>query len=1425
MQKHLPLLLLLVAWSLSLSASIEIRSTHLTTADEIANNTVRYMLQDSKGFIWLGTLNGLSRYDGNSFMNFNPIEGDSLSLAGHRIRKMQEDSNGLLWIDVAIERQSCYDLKKGCFVDFTGCGEYDQNYVGAQSISNGDTWVWSEKNGCRRVQYRDGKFSSTVFRKDRNNLSNNAVTQIFEDEKGRIWIVTPDGVDLVNGDKAERVLTATAVLPLSTPSNVLFVSNDGVIFVEENGRIKKTVRLFEQPTVTVSSTMLLQDELYVFTSAGGSVFHTKTGAVTRAGELNIVNGEVQKDNRGNYWIYNNTGKVYYVNASTRLIKSFVLIPDDKLHYIDFERYRFVHDSRDIIWISTYGNGLFAYNLQTDELQHFTANMSGFSHIPSDYLLYVMEDRTGGVWISSEYSGISRLSVLNEGATYIYPEGRSDADDRSNNIRMLTCLEDGNIYVGTRRGGMYVYDKDMRSVAEKRFRSNIYVVANDASGRLWMGSRGEGLCIDGVWYKHDNRDASSLANDHVFCMYRDRKGNMWIGTFNGGLDLAVKGNDGYTFRHFFNHSYNQRQIRAIGEDKNGHIWVGTSNGAYVFDPDSLIADPSSYWEFNNQNGKLASNEVKSFCSDSRGRMWVATSGAGLSLCRPDKDYDNLTIERYDVHHGLVNDMVQSVVEDHQGRIWVATEYGISCLDADRYVFENYFFSSYMLGNTYSDNSACVTKDGRIMFGSNYGLVIIEPDKTSYKSSAVTPVVVLTGFKINGMPVSSNEKDSPLEHAMPYTDTIELSYDQNSFEVDFSTFDYSKDGTVKYMYKLDNYDKTWSAPSALHFAAYKNLDPGTYVLRIKACNTVGVWGDRETTLTIVVAPPFWKSGWAYLIYAALLAGICYVLFRMLQNFNALRNRIQVEKQLTDYKLVFFTNISHEFRTPLTLIQGALEKIEGSTNPKDIAYSLKIVNKSTKRMLRLINQLLEFRKMQNNKLALSLEETDVVAFLYEIFLSFKDAADSKRMDFRFVSSVDAYHTHIDKGNLDKVTYNLLSNAFKYTPSGGTIIFSVTADAVEKKLIISVSDTGVGIPREKRDELFKRFMQSSFSGNSIGVGLHLTHELVNVHKGIIAYSENDGGGSVFTVSLPTDIAVYEEKDFLIPNQLLVEESQHHQKEMIAEAASVNCDELQSALSVPLNKRKILIIEDDDDVRSFLENEIGQYFEVVTEADGTAGLERARTYDADLIVCDVLMPGMTGFEVTRSLKNNFDTSHIPIILLTALSTEDKQLEGVKSGADAYITKPFSPKLLLARIFKLIEQREKLREKFSNDPNMVRPAICSSQQDKDFADRLQVIMEKQIGNAQFTIDEFAGIMKLGRTVFYRKVRGVTGYTPNEYMRIMRMKRAAELMVEGGYTISEVSYKVGINDPFYFSKCFKQQFGVTPSAYLKGDRADEKEEEK
>ena len=1418
MQRRLLIFFFLVGLVLDTYAAIELRSTRMRTSDGLPNNSVRYIYQDSKGFLWLATLNGLSRYDGNSFLTFRPETGDEVSLADNRIYSITEDKNGFLWISTTPELYSCYDLRRARFIDYTGCGELRQNYSTVYVAANGDVWLSHSGNGCRRmVHLEDGRMKSTVFRTECGNLPDNRVKFVDEDAGGRIWIGTQCGlVAVTDGQYRIEDRLIHFVSSLAYGDDMYFLTVDGDIYCYRAAarKMRKLASLAAVAGQTSpTGNFLLQDKWVVLTTTGVYTYDFKTGEVRPDSRMDIKKGRLIRDNRGNYWIYNHTGCLTYVLAGTGEVKEFQLIPQDKISYIDFERYHIVHDSRGIIWISTYGNGLFAYNTAEDKLEHFVANINDQSHISSDFLLYVMEDRAGGIWVASEYSGLSRISVLNEGTARIYPESR-ELFDRSNTIRMLTKMPDGDIYVGTRKGGLYTFDSNLRSkVANRYFHSNIYAITEDGQGRIWMGTRGNGLKVGDTWYCNNPSDFSTLSDDNVFAIYRDRKDRMWIGTFGGGLELAEQTPEGgYKFRHFLQQRFGLRMVRVIEEDENGMVWVGTSEGICIFHPDSLIADSDNYRLFSYTNGKFCSNEIKCIYRDTEGRMWIGTSGSGLNLCEPQDGYASLKYEHYGTSEGLANDVVQSVLGDRNGNIWVATEYGISKFNPANRSFENYFFSSYTLGNVYSENSACMREDGKLLFGTNYGLIVIDPEKIQ-DSEAFSPVV-FTDLYVNGTLVNPAAEDSPLKQSLAYSDEITLQYFQNSFLIDFSTFDYSDSGRTKYMYWLENYDEGWSAPSPLNFASFKYLTPGTYVLHVKSCNGSGIWNDSETALKIVIVPPFWKTNWAMAGYVLLLVVALYFAFRIVRNFNSLRNRINVEKQLTEYKLVFFTNISHEFRTPLTLIQGALEKIQRVTEiPRELAYPLKTMDKSTRRMLRLINQLLEFRKMQNNKLALSLEETDVIAFLYEIFLSFGDVAEQKNMNFRFLPSVPSYKMFIDKGNLDKVTYNLLSNAFKYTPSNGTVVLSVNVDDAGRMLQIRISDTGVGIPKEKQNELFKRFMQSSFSGDSIGVGLHLSHELVQVHKGTIEYRDNEGGGSVFTVCLPTDKSVYSEKDFLIPGNVLLKEANgqaHHLLQLSEELPE------PEKMAVPLNKRKVLIIEDDNDIREFLKEEIGVYFEVEVAADGISGFEKARTYEAELIICDVLMPGMTGFEVTRKLKSDFDTSHIPIILLTALNSPEKHLEGIEAGADAYIAKPFSIKLLLARAFRLIEQRDKLREKFSNEPGIVRPAMCTTDRDKEFADRLAVILEQNLARPEFSIDEFAQLMKLGRTVFYRKLRGVTGYSPNEYLRVVRMKKAAELLLsEDNLTVAEVSYKVGISDPFYFSKCFKAQFGVAPSVYQRG----------
>ena len=1401
----------------SVHASVEIRSNKLTTGDGLANNSIRYMFQDSKGFMWMGTVNGLSYYDGNSFVSIYPDPNLPVSLADPRIRNMEEDSNGFLWIATLSSLYSCYDLKHGRFVDFTGCGEYKQSYSKKIIASDQSIWLWDNNNGCRRVVYQDGQFSSQAYKKELGNLSSDEVLFVYEsnDSPGHVWIGTRQGLWKYHEGKLEAMDTQGESWEhiFSYDQYTCIITGKKEIYRHSlsNNRLEKIASLTELgDTGVITGSLRLQHQWVMFTATGSYILDPVTGKLRRFSRLNIKNGNVTRDNKGNAWVHNYTGNVWYVNTSTGDIKPFQFLSSEHLGYIDVERYSIIHDSRDIIWITTYGNGLFAYDLNTGGLQHFTFEVSHSSHINSNYLQYIIEDRSGGIWVSSEFSGLSHLEILNKGTLRIYPNGEN-ASDRSNTIRMLLRGKNGNVFMANRMGTLYEYDAGLKNILRKeKFTHNVYSMCEDNEGQLWLGMRGIGLRIGpDQWYRHNSKDPGSLSNDNVYLIYRDRKGRMWIGTFGGGLNLAVKTDNGYQFKHFFQDSYGEKRVRVIQEDRNGMMWVGTNNGIYIFHPDSLIHAPKNYILYNHVNETFPSNEIRCLVNDHEGNMWIGTTGTGFAICNPGDDYQHLTFDCYSMKDGLPNGVIQSIVEDQDHKMWIATEYGISRFTPATKQIENYYFSSYTLGNVYSENTACINTDGRLLFGTNYGLVALDTHKVENMEKPVS--TVFTGLHINGTHMLPGMEDSPLDETMSYTRELKLKHYQNSFVIAFSTFNFLS-GASKYSYRMPPYDSEWSIPSAQNLATYRNLPPGKYQLQVKACNVAGMWG-KESTLEIIIAPPFWQTTWAYLIYLVLIGIAGYFSFHIIRNFNRLRNRIAIEKQLTEYKLEFFTNISHEFRTPLTLIQGALNKLVNIENPpKEMQRPLRTMDKSTRRMLRLINQLLEFRKMQKSKLALSLEETDVIAFLYEIFLSFKDTSESKHMDFSFEPSQPSYKMYIDKGNLDKVTYNLLSNAFKYTPSNGKIIFKVDILEDKQQLRIQVIDNGIGIPKEKRSELFKRFMQSSFSHSSVGVGLHLTHELVNVHKGSISYEDNEGGGSVFTVILPTNSEIYQEKDFLVPNQLLIEEEeQQHAKEFIREEKPE--DTFQPPVD-PLNKRKVLIIEDDTDIREFLREEIGVYFEVEVAADGTSGFEKASTYDADLIVCDVLMPGMNGFEVTRKLKNEFTTSHIPIILLTALNIEEKYQEGIESGADAYITKPFNVSLLLARIFKLIELRDKLRQKYSNEPGLAHSIICTNDKDQKFSAKLNEVLNEHMTDTEFSVNDFAGIMGLGRTVFYKKVRGVTGYSPYEYLRVMRLKKAAEMLLTEDLTIAEVAYSVGINDPFYFSKCFKNQFGVSPSAYRK-----------
>lgn len=1353
-----------------LSLPIEVKAKRVTIQEGLPSNVVSDMQQDQKGFLWFSTYNGLARYDGNVVTTYFDNDSTGISALIGRTKKALEDvTYKKLWVYSSSERLTCLNMVDGKEEKY--CQEVEKlHFTKWKLVCDGMFWLWGAKDGAMLVDYRSGSFLTRRFAQA--EIGSSQVPLIDSLDKDNVVLCTTDKVFLYSEGRLfciAKGMRMSRTRPFH--HKMLMVSEKGDVYVLRQGKLQRFSHVAYVDGEVATGDLLMGNRWILFTNRRSFSIDVRTGEVAECeGEWLIPNGRVLTDNKGRKWIYNKTGVLRLVRQDK--LVPLILFPQQATNYIDHERFHIVEDNHGLIWISTYGKGLFVFNQDLTQSQHFVADKLGESPIASNYLLGIIADRHDGVWVSSEYGGVSHILVMDKGVERIYPNGEGNMDF-SNVVRMVKKMNDGTVMVGTRAGSLYHYSADMSQVLGKsHFDSNVYGIVQMPNGETWIGTRGRGIYgAKGLDFKDRN----------VFCMASDAKHRMWIGTFGKGLSLVYPRKDGYGVKTFFADSVGLNEVRCMVIDKHGVLWCGTSGGLIRIPVDEFVKDASRYKTY------VRDYEIRDVIVDRQGRLWLSASGDGLVQVEPGDGETEPKFHVFNTSNGLVNNLVQSVVDTPDGNLWISTQQGVTAWNARKKSFENYMFSRNPMGNVYNENSAVCLDDGRVVLGGNYGLTIIQPSRLSHVSGLTD--VVFTSY--------------------PYSDEITLTYEQRSPNIHFSTLDYSDVRNVKYTYRLEGFDQAWSQPSSTPRAAYQKLPAGKYLLHVKACTSDGTWG-KESTLVIRIKPPFYLTSWAIMIYVLLVLGVIILVVKFVHDKNVLRNRIRLEQELTRYKLVFFTNIAHEFRTPLTLMQGSLEKekriMKANRWQTELEKTIRVMDKSVQRMLRLIDQLLEFRKMQAGKLKLSLQETDAVMFVKGICRMFDDAAESKEIAYSFESSEPAHAMFLDQQMIDKVVFNLLSNAFKYTPAKGTISVSLSFTDV---MTIRVADTGVGIPQEKREQLFSRFMQSSYTGESFGIGLHLTHELVRTHHGEITYQENEGGGSVFVVTIPLQKDCNEASDFLVKDSPILKADLAKQWDGQEEKTT---DAVPSAPSAPLNRRTILLIEDDNDVREFLLSELESCFDLKVASDGKAGIAMAKELDVDLIVSDVMMPGMNGFELTKRLKNSFETSHIPIILLTALSTDENVLEGTESGADAYITKPFSPQLLMARILQLLNQREILRQKFGKEPQEIRSAMLSNEQDSLFVKRLDSIVYSRLGEQDLSVDKVAGLLHLGRTIFYKKVRGTTGYTPNEYIRVIRLRKAAELLKEGEKNVSEVAYAVGFDNPYYFSKCFKEQFGMPPSQY-------------
>ncbi|WP_294608803.1 hybrid sensor histidine kinase/response regulator transcription factor [uncultured Bacteroides sp.] len=1385
----------------------------VTNRNGLSQNTVRTLMQDSQGFLWMGTINGVNRFDGKEFLTIKPGTGLSSSIADNRIINLFEDRNGFIWILTYSNTVFCYDTKAESFVDYAT--ETDSKLFNQiTETANGDIWLWG-KYGCARIRHIDGKLQSQSFSDTR--LHQQPISFLFEDEKHGVWIGLEKELLRIVGHSITSVEKGTTYKSVhEIADRLFFVSETGVAVFDDRDQafLSTTNIVTDQAEALTSSCIIDNSILLIIGRRGMHAFDTRTLKPISAHSFfrgtTPVDGTFITDNKGGIWAYNRTGTLWR-HRPGNTFDTLNLISPTILSLVYNERFTIYNDSRGIIWITTYGNGLFAIDTSDETIHHYTADKD----LTSNYLFCVTEDKSGEIWVGTEFAGAIKISLAHYPVSVLNVS--DDRSNRGNAVRLIYKDTNRRYWFGTRGGHLFVCDSLFNSLHDYHLNGGIpFSMAEDTLGCKWVGTKGEGLFIfppQGIGkpqnvHLHSHAGQSSLS-DNVFTVLKDSKNRMWISTFGGGLHLGERKGSQLTFTQINMANEQQDMMRSMIQDRNGFIWVGSNEGAIVFDPDELILDKTRYMNFRSDTKNpqsLSSDEVKVIFEDSKGNIWLGTTGGGLNLLVRESSLKESWFKHYTSKDGLSNEIIQAIREDDAGYLWVSTENDISRFNPTTERFENIIFSESKQPALFCELASWKKDDGELMFGSYNGIYIFNPSEITYNT--YVPPVTITDLRVNGNKVKPGEELSPLNESITTTSKIILSHNQNSFSLEFSVLDFHAPEYNQYTYYLEGYENNWNNISRSSVAAYRNVPPGTYTFRVKGTNGFGVWSAQETVVEIIVKTPWWKSAWAFSLYAIIIAVIAFFVSRMLLKIHRLNTAVEVEKQLTEYKLRFFTNISHEFRTPLTIIRGSIDALSGYNNlPWFVDKQLNALSKSSSRLLRLIDQLLEFRKLQNNKMELRLEKTDVVSFFYDIYQTFNEMAERKNIEYRFISEEKKWRMLIDKNKMDKVAYNLLSNAFKHTPSGGKIDMSLNFSTADGTFILRIADNGAGVPKEQRDNLFTRFHQVNYTSNGIGVGLHLTSELTKVHKGSIRYTESEWGGACFEVSIPLSENVYSPVDII--------ETIAYTPENVATTHLIkDAKTFDSPIGKPYKEYDVMVVEDDDEVRDYIVGQLSEYFTVLSVANGAEALAVIAEKQPDIVVSDVMMPEIDGFKLTKRIKDGAETSHIPVILLTAYSSEQHQLEGVKMGADDYVTKPFSIEYLVIRIVKLIEQRKMLQQKFMTEPGVKPQTTNFTDRDKAFLNKLHSVIENNVDNADFTVEEFAQALSMARTNFYKKVKGLTGHSPNEYLRIIRMKKAAELLLTTDLNVGEISYQVGINDQFHFSKMFKAQFGVSPLQYRK-----------
>ena len=1336
--------LCLVLAFFSLQANDRYIFKHINVKDGLSQGSVFAIAQDRAGFLWLGTRDGLNRYDGARFKHYRHDAANPRSLASNDVRAIYCDPSGnAIWIGTP-----------------DGVSRYDPD---------ADT------------------FSNYLHSGDNTSPSATSVRCIFRDSKKRLWLGTDKGIVRYDSERDTFLLGAAAGLG---GVNTLFEDRRGI--------------------------------LWAGTDVGlGRVVYTKKGEVAIAPVLHpgarsfpMADYQIKaciEDAAGNLWIGTEQGGLYYWDRGAQRLRSFRYdagssgsLSNDRVRSLTFGP-----DSS--LWVGTF-LGLNRYHGQRRSFQRFLSDDAAENGLSNSSIRTIFFDRSGGMWVGTYHGGISYSAPgLSRFQNYTHLPKRNSIS--SNIVSSFAEDDRGNLWIGTEGGGLNYWDRERQAFSTYPVQGgdakpgiagyNVKALLKDGQ-RLWVGFFQVGLYafdLQSKTFRHyevsESETQTELNHSNVYSLLK-AGGRLWIATYGGGLNVLDLSRQKFYYYHHAPsdpHSLSSDLTRVLYQDRRGQVWLGTEKGLNRVFTDSATGLPQRFQRY------LPGVQVYSILEDVKGRFWVGTFSHGLFMLDPRTGRST----RFTEADGLPGHTIFGILADSSGKLWLSTNNGLSNMDPERRTFTNYHYSNGLKNIEFNFNGYYKTQAGEMLFGGMNGFTVFQP--SDFSPNPVAPSVVLSELKMFEQEVRANDKTRLLSTALNNAERITFRYNEAVFAIGFAALDYLNPGSNQYAYKLEGLDKDWNYRVGQAEARYTIQRPGLYRFRLRAGNSDGVWNPRERVLEIKVLPPPWRSTPAYIGYIFLALFAIVGIF----NFLQMRHRLQIEhlsklqqEALNEMKLRFFTNITHEFRTPLTLILGPLDDLIRTHPEGELQKPLQSIRRNAQRLLNLVNQVLTFRKLESDYEHLAVVRGDLVALLRDVCQSFDESARLRNIRLRFVSVENSLIAWFDRDKLEKVAFNLLSNAFKFTPDHGEIELSVYQNS--HSAFFQIKDNGIGIKAEWHEEIFRRFNERLSVPyapvQSSGIGLAMCRQLIALHHGSIRVESAEHQGAVFIVELPLGHAHFKEEE-LTGGEIPVTAPAFHP--IPAEAAA-------TGKLLPAHAPTLLLVEDNPEILAYVQGFFQASYRVLTAADGKAALQVARKQQPDLIISDIMMPEMDGIAFCRTLKTEIPTSHIPVILLTANSADPVLISGLENGADDYITKPFNPEELRLRVRNLLQSRKQFREKFARVLHLEPSEITVTSADEDFLRRALAIVEKHIANPDFDVEQFARELVVSRPVLFAKLKALTDQTPNNFVKTIRLKRAAQLLSQGKLPIAEVGFQTGFPDARYFRKAFQKQFGCSPSEY-------------